>query len=308
MRPSLQQLQHLVVLAETRNFTRAAKACHISQPAFSRSIGRLEELVGGQMVVRARDAVVMTALGAMLVERAMQILQAVDRALAEAKPAATDAAPLRLGVIEYVYHLMAPTRLHAFAGAGADVTLLLLDIPGERMEALVRRGSIEMAFVAVTDDWCPARSLSVMKVFREQLAIVVARGHRLSQRTDVQLAELREEPLVMFRRDTAPCVFDEILAGARSDRQVRQRVTEVGLLQTMLNAVTCADEVGIAALSVTSACPPGVAVIPIGGVEAPHVTLALVWAGDRPVYQRFGRWVTEVIRGQWGPRGEELAT
>ena len=42
----LKRLKHLVALADTRNFGRAATQCHLTQSAFSRSIQAAEEELG----------------------------------------------------------------------------------------------------------------------------------------------------------------------------------------------------------------------------------------------------------------------
>ena len=48
----LRRLNHLVALADTRNFSRAATQCHLSQPAFSRSVQAAEEELGLQLFDR----------------------------------------------------------------------------------------------------------------------------------------------------------------------------------------------------------------------------------------------------------------
>lgn len=49
---STRQLRAFVQLTELRSFTRAAQACHLSQPAFSAQIKALEEGVGARLFDR----------------------------------------------------------------------------------------------------------------------------------------------------------------------------------------------------------------------------------------------------------------
>lgn len=70
----LRRLGHLVALADTGHFGRAADAVCLSQPAFSRSIQALEEDVGQVLVERGAGELGLTPPGALLVERARRLL------------------------------------------------------------------------------------------------------------------------------------------------------------------------------------------------------------------------------------------
>lgn len=70
----IRRLKHLVALADTRNFGRAALQCHLSQPAFSRSIQAAEEELGLQLFDRGSLEVRCTDAGAFVVERARKLV------------------------------------------------------------------------------------------------------------------------------------------------------------------------------------------------------------------------------------------
>lgn len=70
----LKRMGHLVALADTRHFGRAAERCHLSQPAFSRSILVAEEELGLQLFNRSTPEVTCTDAGAFVVERARKLL------------------------------------------------------------------------------------------------------------------------------------------------------------------------------------------------------------------------------------------
>ena len=48
----LNQLEYFVALAHIKNFTKAAKSLNVSQPALSRSIGRLEKDLNVKLLVK----------------------------------------------------------------------------------------------------------------------------------------------------------------------------------------------------------------------------------------------------------------
>ena len=70
----LRRMGHLVALADARHFGRAAERCHLSQPAFSRSVMAAEEELGMQLFDRGNLEVTCTDAGAFVVERARKLL------------------------------------------------------------------------------------------------------------------------------------------------------------------------------------------------------------------------------------------
>lgn len=70
----LKRLKHLVALADTRNFGRAAAQCHLTQSAFSRSIQAAEDELGLQLFDRGTVEATCTDAGAFVVERARKLI------------------------------------------------------------------------------------------------------------------------------------------------------------------------------------------------------------------------------------------
>lgn len=71
---NLRHLEHLLALADTGSFSRAAEKCHITQSALSRGIKALEEELGGQLVDRIGKRNEFTPLGLSVLERARRIV------------------------------------------------------------------------------------------------------------------------------------------------------------------------------------------------------------------------------------------
>lgn len=67
-------LRYLVAVVEHGSFSRAALRLHITQPALSRSVGRLESDLGARLLDRSGGRVTLTRAGAVVYERAVQLL------------------------------------------------------------------------------------------------------------------------------------------------------------------------------------------------------------------------------------------
>jgi DNA-binding transcriptional LysR family regulator len=147
----LHQIRYFLAVAATLNFTRAAEECHVTQPALSRAIQKLEEELGGALLHRERGRTHLTELG-----RGMLPLlrQTYDSATAAKELAASydtaSIAPLRIGLSLTVHlDVIAPMlvelalalpglELHVRRAAASDV-----------MEALAA-GEIELGIAAET--------------------------------------------------------------------------------------------------------------------------------------------------------------
>jgi len=86
--PDAVELRHLrafVAVAEELNFGRAADRLHISQPALSRQVRSLEQLVGTELLRRSTHNVELTLAGEALLDRARKLLSDIDEAVAAAQ-------------------------------------------------------------------------------------------------------------------------------------------------------------------------------------------------------------------------------
>jgi DNA-binding transcriptional LysR family regulator len=71
----LNQMRSIVVLAEYLHFGRAAGALYISQPALTKQIRRIEEILGGPLFVRRPRKLTLTRAGEVLVEHARSLIR-----------------------------------------------------------------------------------------------------------------------------------------------------------------------------------------------------------------------------------------
>ena len=83
---NLRDLRYLVALAEHRHFGRAAEASFVSQPTLSTQIKKLEQELGIALIERNPRQILLTDAGAVIVERAKEVLADVERRAAGLDP------------------------------------------------------------------------------------------------------------------------------------------------------------------------------------------------------------------------------
>ena len=110
---AMQEIRYFLAMSRALNFTKAAKGCHVSQPALTRAIRKMEDELGGLLFSREPNNTHMTALGRLIEPHLTEIVAHAG----EAKRSATrflklEGASLALGIMCTVAPV--PSRLPFF--------------------------------------------------------------------------------------------------------------------------------------------------------------------------------------------------
>jgi DNA-binding transcriptional LysR family regulator len=191
------QLRHFIALAETLNFRRAAERVHIAQPPLSASIRRLEESLGVALFVRSRRGTALTAAGSAALEEARRAVLHAERFRGVAQAAASgEAGHLTVGFIGSATYALMPSVIPAFTARYPAVQLELRESTTSRLIALIESREIEVGLVRfpIARD----THLKLLPVEADQFVAAVHASSRWARRRRLTLAELSDEPFVMY--------------------------------------------------------------------------------------------------------------
>lgn len=174
----LDSLQHLLLIVEHGTFTEAARRAHLSQPALTASIRRLEEAFGATLLHRGRKGASPTAAGEALLPRARAALAAVDegrRAVEEVLELRTGEVRMGAGATACTY--MLPKEIARFRRTYPGVTYRLRETTTDEAKQAVLEGDLDLAVTssatgAAHDD--PAWSMLEDELWRVDRLILVA--------------------------------------------------------------------------------------------------------------------------------------
>src|ERR1700761_107594 len=218
----LRQLRYLVALAEELNFTRAAAAEHIAQPALSQQIRRLEEEVGVGLVERTTRKVALTEAGELLAVRARRILAELEIAREELEALrGVDVGHVTIGAIHTMGPIDLSLALAVFHEAHPGVALTVREQLSEESAELLRADELDLAFLSVTER-VESHELAFHRLISEELMVLLPRDHALAGRARVRMAELAQEHFISFRQGAR---LRELLFSAGRDAQFEPRVT-----------------------------------------------------------------------------------
>jgi DNA-binding transcriptional LysR family regulator len=193
----LRQLRYLAEVVRQGGFRRAAAALHVAQPAISHQVRRLEEELGVRLVERGRSGAQPTAAGRAFLARAERILAEAEAARADMQAhAGALTGTVRVGA----WHSSAPDvpgLVREFARRHPGVEILLREHTAAVMLDMVRKGDLDVAVVILAEA-LDLGQVTVEPVLTEPLVVAGEPGGVLAGRRRVRLADLRDEPFVMF--------------------------------------------------------------------------------------------------------------
>lgn len=152
----LDRLRHFLLIVEHGTFTSAARHAHLSQPALTASIRRLEEQLGARILHRGRRGAALTAAGEALLPSARAALAAVRegrRAVREVEELERGEVRIAAGATACTYLL--PPTLAAFRREHPKIRFWLGEATTrEALEGLAA-GDVDLAVVTteIGDEW-----------------------------------------------------------------------------------------------------------------------------------------------------------
>jgi LysR family transcriptional regulator, hydrogen peroxide-inducible genes activator len=278
-RPSVRQLECLVATAKHLNFRAAARDCHISQPALSSQIARLEESLGVILFERNRRRVLLTPVGEAVVERAKRLLADIDDVAAVAQAHAEPLGGLlRLGVIPTIAPFLMPRALPLLRRACPGLELLLREEQTGRSLELLEEGKLDAVLLALEAD---LGEVITLPLFRDAFVFAAAAGHPLSNRKTVRPSDLEGQRVLLL--EDGHCLKDQAwsICEAQGVRDyVDFRATSLGTLAQMVSSgagVTLLPELSVPTVGTL----PGMMVKPFVK-PVPYRTIGIVWRPTSP--------------------------
>jgi DNA-binding transcriptional LysR family regulator len=274
----LRHLEHFVVVAEERNFTRAGRRLHLVQSALSVSIRSLERELDTQLFERTTREVRLTDAGRVLLPEARRTLDAAASAQAAVFGAhAGLRGTLRLGMMQVINVVDVSSLIARFHAERPLVDIKPKTAPGGSAALIsdVRRGTLDAAFAAVSGPDQPG--LTVTTLACEPLLLGCLPDHPLARRAAVSVSELAGEPFVDYAPGWGPrTAADQLFAKAGVERSIGIEVPDASIHVSLVRA-----GLGLTILPESMIADAGLAGVPLR--PGATFTVAFIVAADRPM-------------------------
>jgi DNA-binding transcriptional LysR family regulator len=233
-KPSLADLRAFVTVAETQSFAAAARALYLSQPALSRRISHLEDMLGVRLFDRTTRSVALTTLGERFLGQVRGVMDELDRSVLSLRDAAElEAGDVTIGVVLSTIHHFMPPVINAFRAQHPRVLVRIIEEGADEVLASVKQGEADFAlnYIGMQDP-----EVEFTPLLKEPYVLAVPVGHPLAGRRSVGWEELADYPHARVSQASRNRLFiDQALAELpplpRPVCEVRHVSTLIGLVE-----------------------------------------------------------------------------
>jgi len=224
-------------VAELSNFRKAAESVHLSQPAFSRRIDKLEQALGVRLLERTTRRVTLTAVGRDFERKVRELLDELDATLLGIRGGAVT----RMGEVTVacvpstVYYYLSEV-IRRYHERSPKVRVKVLDAGANEVLAAVAGGEADFGlnFIGAQEG-----ELEFKPLVEERFVVACRRDHPLARMRRVGWAQLSQHDYISVGRGSGNRVLlDQALAGVPGRPQAiyetRHVTTMLGLVEAGL--------------------------------------------------------------------------
>lgn len=198
---TIQQIKMFLCIADTHSFTHSAHMLNMTQPGISKSLAKLEEILGFPLFVRTKKHVTLTTAGELLYREWKEGLIFLERSYLNAKASSTEhTQSLRIGI---AFSLNSQLVLSPYLRAWeATYPTQMANVVEENLESLVRHLENKMFDVVLLPD-SERYSLDPYRFAwhpfgHQTMYAVLSSNHPLAQRSSLSMSELTDYPHIIF--------------------------------------------------------------------------------------------------------------
>ncbi len=196
-RLKIRHLRVLVAIAEQGTLVRAAGVLSITQPAVSKTLAELEDIVDRQLVQRSPRGVKLTAAGRVLLRHAGASLRSLSEGLASlAGEQEAEVPALAIGALPNVAATVLPPAILRFSANTPRARVTVRTGSNAQLMAALRQGVLDLVIGRLAEP-SDMQGLSFEQLYAESLIFVVRQGHPLATRRRIDPAQLRQHRLVL---------------------------------------------------------------------------------------------------------------
>lgn len=263
----IKTLRSFISVAENKSFSAAAKQLHTVQPAVSRHIAQLEEALGVSLFNRNSREVAITSAGKQLLTDGQLILKQIETARTNAKRADKgEIGSLKVAHMPSACLPFMATLVSTYLDGFPDVHVSLFEMTVTEQLRAFEEDRIDIGFSRPLPATLASEFFS-HDIYIDKLVVVVNEHHPLANRQQIDLQQLHREDFILFNRDEAVGLFDDIILLCREAGFSPNITSQPRHMQTLLTEVAAGLGVAIGPQCITKQHTQGCHFLTINQVE-----------------------------------------
>jgi DNA-binding transcriptional LysR family regulator len=210
----LSLLRHFVALAQTGSFSAAARKLQTSQPVISRSIQRLEDVVGTRLAERSTRSVELTPAGEALLRDATFLLGRAAVAMENARRIGQSAhGRIRIGICPTAESAEIARGIADFRNKWPSIDLRFSSVDSAALPASLRSCDVDIGIMQV--DGLRQEGIVATIIASYGLVVAAPANWGLGEDTPISLIDLKDRPWLMPERQRAATWHDSLMEMCR---------------------------------------------------------------------------------------------
>lgn len=231
--PTLRQLQFLDALAREGSFSRAAEACHVTQPTLSAAIKELEALLDVQLVEREARGASLTRAGEEVAKRARTVLSETQDLVAAAHEAGRPlCGTFRLGAIPTIAPYVLPAILPGLRRDYPRLRLVLREETTDRILEDLRARRLDAALIALP--W-ETPGIETEIIAEDEFLFIAPEGHELAIKAELAPGDLAGTEVLLL--EDGHCLREHALEVCTLPARPNSAEVSATSLQTLVHMV-----------------------------------------------------------------------
>lgn len=203
----ISQLKSFLVLADQLHYGRAAAALHLSQPALTKQIQRLEEDLGSPLFERGTQGTRLSAFGQQWLQEARQVDRRLDGLIDFGrKMTQGETGRVRIG---FGYHSLelVPSVVVKLREEAPGIQISIRDMSTAEQLSDLNAGKLDLAFVRLPI--ANSENYQSLPAIEDRMALVTA--YAFSDKKRLKLADVSDQPFVSISQLRSPGFFGHML-------------------------------------------------------------------------------------------------
>jgi LysR family transcriptional regulator, carnitine catabolism transcriptional activator len=232
MNVNMRQLRAIVAISRLGNFTRAAVALHVSQPALTVQIHQLEQTLGVRLLDRTTRSVRLTRIGEQVVPVIERALDDIDRAIASTHLTPGSFGIVSVAALPSLCANVLPPAIAAFNARHPGVRVRLHETSAARIGSVVLDNTVDFG-IGIAER--PLPELEATVFMTDRLVVVYPAEHPLARKRQVALADLAAYPIIAL--DSYSSVRAMLETALHASGHQRPAAHEVSFISTAVGMV-----------------------------------------------------------------------
>lgn len=211
----IEQLEYVAAVTQHGSLRRASERLHISQPALSEAVSKLERELGVTLLDRRRSGAKISRQGQDLLQNLVEVLEAVDRLKLAAGDQKAASRMVRIGTVNAATSTLLIPAVRTFQDSLPGTTVEILNIQQAEIQQSLIEGSLDLGLVNVLGGDEPVLNLIGTDLRHGRPMVVLPTHHALAAYDEVTIDQLRAEPFVAMRAGYLMHRFVHRLFGAQ---------------------------------------------------------------------------------------------